>query len=133
MKKFFFVAAITIVSLFCISANAESTETAPVESYVSSVTATIAGMDGEIDFETGKLVLAYNLMPQKVKDLCVASYKNIAPRIEKNGMRSFRYEGVTITPMKNSNGGTDLKFSYKGHTLVVTNYSRMEFDAIFGL
>ena len=133
MKKFFFVAAIALVSLFCISANAESTETAPVESSVSSVTATIAGMDGEIDFETGKLVLAYNLMPQKVKDLCVASYKNIAPRIEKNGMRSFRYEGVTITPMKNSNGGTDLKFSYKGNTLVVNNYSRMEFDTIFGL
>ena len=133
MKKFFFVAAIALVSLFCISANAESTEAAPVENYVSSVTATIAGMDGEIDFEIGKLVLAYNLMPQKVKDLCVASYKNIAPRIEKNGMRSFRYEGVTITPMKNSNGGTDLKFLYKGHTLVVNNYSRMEFDTIFGL
>lgn len=108
-------------------------EAVPVENYVSSVTATIAGMDGEIDFETGKLVLAYNLMPQKVKDLCVASYKNIAPRIEKNGMRSFRYQGVTITPLKNSNGGTDLKFSYQGHTLVVNNYSRMEFDAIFGL
>lgn len=133
MKKFFFVAAIALVSLFCISANAESTEAAPVENYVSSVTATFAGMDGDIDFETSKLVLAYNLMPQKVKDLCVDSYKNIAPRIEKNGMRSFRYQGVTITPMKNSNGGTDLKFSYKGHTLVVSNYSRMEFDAIFGL
>ena len=133
MKKFFFVAAIALVSLFCISANAESTEAAPVENYVSSVTATFAGMDGDIDFETSKLVLAYNLMPQKVKDLCVDSYKNIAPRIEKNGMRSFRYQGVTITPMKNSNGGTDLKFSYQGHTLVVNNYSRMEFDAIFGL
>lgn len=104
-----------------------------VENYVSSVTATFVGMDGEIDFETGKLVLAYNLMPQKVKDLCVASYKDIAPRIEKNWVRSFRYQGVTITPMKNPNGGTDLKFSYKGHTLVVNNYSRMEFDAIFGL
>ena len=133
MKKFFFVAAIALVSLFCISANAESTEAAPVENYVSSVTATFAGMDGDIDFETSKLVLAYNLMPQKVKDLCVDSYKNIAPRIEKNGMRSFRYQGVTITPMKNSNGGTDLKFSYQGHTLVVNNYSRMEFDAVFGL
>ena len=133
MKKFFFVAAIALVSLFCISANAECTETATIENYVSSVSATIAGMDGEIDFETSKLVLAYNLMPQKVKDLCVASYKNVAPRIEKNGMRSFRYQGVTITPMKNSNGGTDLKFSYQGHTLVVNNYSRMEFDAIFGL
>ena len=133
MKKFFFVAVIALVSLFCISANAESTEASPVENYVSSVTATIAGVDEEIGFETGKLVLAYNLMPQKVKDLCVASYKNIAPRIEKNGMRSFRYQGVTITPMKNSNGGTDLKFSYKGHTLVVNNYSRMEFDTIFGL
>ena len=133
MKKFFFVAAISLVSLFCISANAESTEAAPVENYVSSVTATFAGMDGDIDFETSKLVLAYNLMPQKVKDLCVDSYKNIAPRIEKNGMRSFRYQGVTITPMKNSNGGTDLKFSYQGHTLVVNNYSRMEFDTIFGL
>ena len=51
MKKFFFVAAIALVSLFCISANAESTETAPVENYVSSVTATIAGMDGEIDLD----------------------------------------------------------------------------------
>ena len=133
MKKFFFAVAIALVSLFCISANTESTEAAPVENYVSSVTATIAGVDEEIGFETGKLVLAYNLMPQKVKDLCVASYKNISPRIEKNGMRSFRYQGVTITPMKNSNGGTDLKFSYQGHTLVVNNYSRMEFDAIFGL
>ena len=133
MKKFFFVAAIALVSLFCFSANAESTETAPVENYVSSVTANIAGIDGDIDFETGKLVIAYHLMPQKVKDLCVASYKNIATRIEKNGMRNFKYEGVTITPMKNSNGGTDLKFSYQGHTLVVNNYSRIEFDSIFGL
>ncbi len=133
MKKFFFVAAIALVSLFCISANAESNNPSQVENYVSSVTATIAGVDGEIGFETGKLVLAYNLMPQKVKDMCVAAYKEIAPRIEKNGTKSFRYQGVTITPVKNANGGTNLKFSYSGHTLVVNNYSRMEFDAIFGL
>lgn len=131
MKKFFFVAAIAIVSLFCISANAESTETSPVENYVSSVTATIAGMDGEIDFETGKLVLAYNLMPQKVKDLCVDSYRNVSDRIEKNGSRSFKYAGVLITPIKTADG-TDIRFSYQGHTIVIKNYIKAEFDSIFG-
>lgn len=132
MKKFFFTAAVVLVSLFCISANAENRGSVQVENYVSSVTADIAGVGDEIGFETKTLVVVYNLMPQKVKDMCVAAYKEIAPRIEKNGMKSFKYGDVAITPVKNSNGGTDLKFSYQGHSLVVNNYSRMEFDAIFG-
>lgn len=67
MKKFFFVAAIALVSLFCFSANAETTGTAPAEKYASSVTANISGIMEGVDFETGKLVLVYNLMPQKYR------------------------------------------------------------------
>lgn len=134
MKKFFFAAVAALVSLvfISVSANAEDTESVPVENYVSSVTANIAGIGEGINFETRKLVLVYNLMPQKVKDLCVESYKEIAPRIEKYGNRSFKYEGVTITPIR-TDSGTDLKFSCQGHTIVVKNYNREEFDAIFGL
>ena len=100
--------------------------------YASSVTATIAGDSEEIDFDTKTLVVIYNLMPQKIKDLCASSYKDIAPRIEKSGSNGFTYEGVKILPIKTTDG-TDLKFSCQGHTVVVENYTKAEFDAIFGI
>ena len=96
------------------------------------MTAIVAGMDEGIDFDTKILVVIYNLMPQRVKDLCVASYKEIAPRIEKSGTTGFNYQGVTIKPVKTAEG-TDLQFLYGGHTIVMKNYARAEFDAIFGL
>lgn len=133
MKKFFFVAAIAaIVSLLCFTANAEDSTPVSVENYSSSVIASIAGIDEQINFDTRTLVHIYRLMPQKVQDLCVASYKEIAPHIERNGVRRFTYEGVTITPVQTAKG-MDLKFTCQGHSLVVKNYSKAEFDAIFGL
>lgn len=130
MRKIFFAAIISLVTVLCVSATVAEVTNADSMDYTSSVTATIAG-DGEgIDFETKTLVVIYNLMPQKVKDLCVASYKDIAPRIEKS--KAFTYQGVRITPIQTEEG-TDLKFSCNGHTVVVENYSRSEFDAIFGI
>jgi hypothetical protein len=78
------------------------------------------------------LVAIYNLMPQKVKKLCASSYKSIAPRIETCAGKRFVYEGVAITPTKTANG-MSLKFSYGGHTVTVENYTKAEFDKIFGL
>ena len=127
MKKIFFAAIISLVTVFCVSATVANI---PTDDFSSSITATIAGSDENIDFDTKTLVTIYNLMPEKVKDLCVASYKDIAPRIEESGRR-FTYQGVTITPIKTSNG-TDLKFSYGGHTILVKNYTRQEFDNVFG-
>ena len=130
MRKIFFAAILSLVTVLCVSATVAEVTNADSMDYTSSVTATIAG-DGEgIDFETKTLVVIYNLMPQKVKDLCVASYKDIAPRIEKS--KAFTYQGVRITPIQTEEG-TDLKFSCNGHTVVVENYSRREFDAIFGI
>ena len=130
MRKIFFAAILSLVTVLCVSATVAEVTNAESMDYASSVTATIAG-DGEgIDFETKTLVVIYNLMPQKVKDLCVASYKDIAPRIEKS--KAFTYQGVRITPIQTEEG-TDLKFSCNGHTVVVENYSRSEFDAIFGI
>ena len=129
MKKIFFAAIISLVTVLCVSATVA--DSAIAENYSSSVTATIAGMNEGIDFDTKTLATIYNLMPQKVKDLCVASYKEIAPRIEKSN-KSFTYEGVAITPIRNDIG-TDLKFSCGGHTVVVKNYTKAEFDSIFGL
>ena len=130
MRKIFFAAILSLVTVLCVSATVAEVTNADSMDYTSSVTATIAG-DGEgIDFETKTLVVIYNLMPQKVKDLCVASYKDIAPRIEKS--KAFTYQGVRITPIQTEEG-TDLKFSCNGHTIVVENYSRSEFDAIFGI
>ena len=130
MRKIFFAAILSLVTVLCVSATVAEVTNADSMDYASSVTATIAG-DGEgIDFETKTLVVIYNLMPQKVKDLCVASYKDIAPRIEKS--KAFTYQGVRITPIQTAEG-TDLKFSCNGHTVVVENYSRREFDAIFGI
>lgn len=130
MRKIFFAAILSLVTVLCVSATVAEVTNADSMDYTSSVTATIAG-DGEgIDFETKTLVVIYNLMPQKVKDLCVASYKDIAPRIEKS--KAFTYQGVRITPIQTEEG-TDLKFSCNGHTVVVENYSRSEFDAIFGI
>ena len=128
MKKIFFAAIISLVTIVCVSATVANI---PSDNFSSSVTAGIAGLDESIDFETKTLVTIYNLMPQKIKDLCVSSYENIAPRIEKSG-KGFTYEGVTITPIRTTNG-TDLKFSYGGHTVLVKNYTKAEFDRVFRL
>ena len=129
MKKIFFAAIISLVTVFCVSATVANI---PADNFSSSVTATIAGSDEGIDFDTKTLVTIYNLMPQKVKDLCVASYKDVAPRIEATGTKAFTYQGVTIRPIK-TDDGVDLKFTCGGHTIVVENYTRSEFDSIFGL
>ena len=130
MRKIFFAAIISLITVLFVSATVAEVTNADSMDYASSVTATIAGDCEGIDFETKTLVVIYNLMPQKVKDLCVASYKDIAPRIEKS--KAFTYQGVRITPIQTEEG-TDLKFSCNGHTVVVENYSRSEFDAIFGI
>ena len=131
MKKIFFAAIISLVTVLCVSAAVADTSTA-TENYSSSVTATVAGMNEEFEFDTKTLVAIYNLMPQRVKELCVASYKDIASRIEKSGNEGFTYEGVAITPIR-TDSGIDLRFSYGGHTVVVKNYTKAEFDSIFGL
>lgn len=129
MKKIFFAAIISLITVLCVSATVASI---PAGNFSSSVTARIAGSDEGIDFDTKTLVTIYNLMPQKVKDLCVASYKDIAPRIDASGFKGFTYEGVAIHPIK-TDGGVNLKLSCGGHTIVVENYTRSEFDSIFGL
>ena len=127
MKKIIFAAIISLITVLCVSATVANI---PADDFSSSITATIAGSDENIDFDTKTLVTIYNLMPQKVKDLCASSYKDIALRIEESGRR-FTYQGITITPII-SNNATDLKFSYGGHTILVKNYTRQEFDNVFG-
>ena len=129
MKKIFFAAIISLITVLCVSATVASI---PADNFSSSVTATIAGSDEGIDFDTKTLVTIYNLMPQKVKDLCVSSYEDVAPRIEAAGTKAFTYQGVTIRPIK-TDDGVDLKFTCGGHTILVENYTRSEFDSIFGL
>ena len=129
MKKIFFAAIISLITVLCVSATVASI---PADNFSSSITATIAGSDEGIDFDTKTLVTIYNLMPQKVKDLCVASYKDVAPRIDAVGTKAFTYQGVTIRPIK-TDDGVDLKFTCGGHTILVENYTRSEFDSIFGL
>lgn len=130
MRKIIFAAILSLVTVLCVSATVAEINNANSINYASSVTATIAGDGEEIDFDTKTLVVIYNLMPQRVKDLCTASYKDIAPRIEKS--KPFTYQGVRITPVVTEDG-TDLKFSCNGHTVVVENYTKAEFDAIFGI
>lgn len=129
MKKIFFVAILSLVSMFSVAAPANNVTTSDKN---SSVTAKISGVKEDIDFDTRTLVAVYNLMPEKVKNLCVSSYRAIAPRIEKSVGKRFTYEGVAITPTKSADG-IDLVFSYGGHSLVVRNYTKAEFDKIFGL
>ena len=129
MKKIFFAAIISLITVLCVSATVASI---PADNFSSSVTATIAGSDEGIDFDTKTLVTIYNLMPQKVKDICVACYKDVAPRIEAAGTKAFIYQGVSIRPIK-TDDGVDLKFTCGGHTILVENYTRSEFDSIFGL
>ena len=127
MKKVFFIAALSFVTIFGVSATVAT----PDENYVSSVTTSIAGLDEDIEFDTKTLVTIYNLMPERVKELCVDSYSDISARIEKSG-RGLTYAGVKIKPIATENG-TDLQFSYGGHKVVVENYTKAEFDKIFGL
>jgi hypothetical protein len=129
MKKVFFIAALALVTIFGVSATVV-TNTSSTESYSSSVTASIDGLGEDISFDTSTLISIYHLMPQRVKDLCVDSYADISSHIEKSG-RSFTYEGVTISPIATERG-TNLKFSYGSHTVVVKNYTKAEFDRIFG-
>jgi hypothetical protein len=129
MKKVFFIAALALVTVFGVSATVVTNTTAN-ESYTSSVTASIDGLGEDISFDTSTIASIYDLMPQRVKDLCVDSYRDISSRIEKSG-RSFTYQGVTITPIATERG-TNLKFSYGSHTVIVENYTKAEFDKIFG-
>ena len=129
MKKLFFIAALSLVTVFGISATV--VESSTTDSNASSVTASISGLGEDIDFDTATLATIYNLMPQRVKELCVDSYADISSRIERSG-KSFTYAGVKITPIK-SDSTTNLKFSYAGHSVVVENYRKAEFDKIFGL
>ena len=125
MKKIIFAAIISLVTVLCVSATV-----ADDANYSSSVTATIAGVAEDIEFDTKTLVTIYNLMPQKVKDLCTGSYRDIAPKVEKNSGKTFYYEGIAITPIKTADG-TDLKFTCGGHSVVVKNYNKAEFDGVF--
>ena len=125
MKKIIFAAIISLVTVLCVSATV-----ADEANYSSSVTATIAGVAEDIEFDTKTLVTIYNLMPQKVKDLCTGSYRDIAPKVEKSTGKTFYYEGIAITPIKTADG-TDLKFTCGGHSVVVKNYNKAEFDAVF--
>ena len=125
MKKIIFAAIISLVTVLCVSATV-----ADEANYSSSVTATIAGVAEDIEFDTKTLVTIYNLMPQKVKDLCTGSYRDIAPKVEKNSGKTFYYEGIAITPIKTADG-TDLKFTCGGHSVVVKNYNKAEFDGVF--
>ena len=129
MKKIIFIAIFSLVSMFCVAAT---TADATTPAKKSTVTARISGVDEEINFDTKTLVAIYNLMPQKVKKLCASSYKSIAPRIETCTGKRFVYEGVAITPTKTAND-MSLKFSYGGHNVTVENYTKAEFDKIFGL
>ena len=131
MKKLFFLAALSLVAVFGVSATVADSNTPTSENFTSSVTVTIAGMDREFEFNTETLASIYNLMPEDIKSQCADSYSDIAPRIERSN-RSFSYLGVRITPTSTANG-TDLKFSYGGHSVVVRNYTKAEFDTIFGL
>ena len=114
MKKIFFIAILSLVSMFSVAAPATNVTTSTEK---SSVTARISGVDEDIDFDTKTLVAIYNLMPQKVKKLCVSSYKSIAPRIEKSVGKRFIFEGVAITPVKTATG-INLKFCYGGYLIL---------------
>ena len=129
MKKTIFIAIFSLVSMFCVAAPA--TEASAVGKK-STVTARISGADETFDFDTKTLATIFSLMPQKVKKLCVSCYKSIAPRIETSIGKRFVYEGVSITPTRTANG-ISLKFSYKGHSVIVDNYTKAEFDKFFGL
>lgn len=130
MKKIIFAAIVSLVTVLCVSATVADSDTISSVNPSSSVTANVAGLSQDFEFDTGTLVKIYNLMPQNVKDLCVSSYRDIAPRIETSGSNGFTYQGVRIVPIW-KNDGMDLKFSYQGHTVVVKNYTKAEFDAIF--
>ena len=79
MRKIFFAAIISLVTVICVSATIAEVNAA--DNYSSSVTANIAGVAGDVDFDTRTLVIIYNMMPQNLKDLCIASYKDIAPKM----------------------------------------------------
>ncbi len=127
MKKFFFLAALSIVTVFGVSATVAT----PSDNYTSSVTASVAGLDNPIEFDTKTLVTIYNLLPDEVRTMCIDSYAHISSRIEQTG-KGLRYAGVRVTPITTDNG-TDLKFSYGNHSVLVENYTKAEFDRIFGL
>ena len=57
MKKIFFAAIISLVTVLCVSATVANIS---ADNFSSSVTVTIAGSDDDIDFDTKTLVTVYN-------------------------------------------------------------------------
>lgn len=127
MKKVFFIGALSLLTIFGISATVAT----PSGEFNSSVTASLAGLDNPIAFDTKTLATIYNLMPDEVQSMCRESYADISSRIETTG-KSFTYAGVKITPIA-TDEGTDLKFSYGGHLVLVEEYTKAEFDRVFNL
>ena len=66
MRKIFSAAILSLVTVLCVSATVVEINNANSIDYASSLTATIAGDDEVINFETKTLVVIYNLMPQRV-------------------------------------------------------------------
>ena len=131
MKRVFFVAMLSLITLFGISATVANFGTTTSDNHPSSVTAYVAGLDKEFEFDTETLVAIYNLMPRDVQSLCRDSYTAISSRLERSS-KAFTYAGVKITPISQDES-TDLKFCYGRHSVVVNNYTKDEFDTIFGL
>ena len=129
MRNLFFAFALTLIAIFGVSATVA--DFSATNDYQSSVTASVGGINKEFAFDTETLVAIYNLMPQDVKELCVDSYKDISARLERSD-QAFTYAKVQITPIKTIDG-TDLKFTYGSHSVVVGNYNKCEFDQIFSL
>ena len=130
MKRVFFVAILSFVAVFGISATVANFGTTTSENYLSQVTATVGGLNKEFAFDTETLVAIYNLMPAEVKEMCKDSYAHISARLERSD-KAFTYAGGRISPIRSAES-TDLRFTYGKHSVVVKNYTRSEFDKIFG-
>ena len=68
MKKIFFAAIISLVTVLCVSATVANI---PSDDFSSSVSLTLAGSGEDIDFDTKTLVTIYNLSGQIVNKVMV--------------------------------------------------------------
>ena len=125
MKKIFFAVAVSLVTVFCVSAtvidNSNSNETASVSQSDAkieySISDTIKGSMPLTRFET-----IYNLLPDDIQKAMRDSYNSISAKKKSQ----FYYCGVLV---KHNNDTWE--FHHSGCSVIVRNASPEELNEIF--
>lgn len=125
MKKIFFAAAVSLVTVFCVSAtvfnNSSSDETTSVSQSNAEIEYSISEtINGSMPL--ARFTTIYNLLPADIQKAMRESYKSISAKKKSQ----FYYCGVLVKHYNDT-----WEFHHSGCSIIVRNASEEELDEIF--